>query len=462
MHQKPWSKSCQERRSREPFVHTSCWMWFSTDCYCPNRWMYHFHAWVAGIEQEDAESSDNTPCTNSDLKAAESLYDELMAMTKDAKEVAKDEAIARIQAICDGHVETLAKDPTASLWIQYLDMIWILRKFIRAEWLGNWYLHIEAVSDMLPYLAASGDSLYANSASIYLSSMANLPSDHLVVHQQRQVKLGNDATWKTLTPCFSQCLKEIRLLRAHLWGTSWRESIATGDVDVCRAKEIGQKIMDSMTGIPVAQYTFKRSDQVTTVQSKYSVRVDGQPIHVDPDILFQRLMVASNAIDDRRAFFRFELCSYPSALFDDTLMTRSPQKAVLVNAIWTRLPPDIAWPTGEVQHVLDGGALLHRITWPHGFPTYQEICTLYCDYESRNFGPAIVIFDGSRIPSTKYTTHQRRTGGKVGIEVTITGDIYVFIYLFTQGKPKQLTLVFIGALHMKLTMSKDVFLLKRR
>ena len=27
---------------------------------------------------------------------------------------------------------------------------------------------------------------------------------------------------------------------------------ATGDVDVCRAKEIGQKIMDSMTGVPVA------------------------------------------------------------------------------------------------------------------------------------------------------------------------------------------------------------------
>ena len=35
---------CQERRSREPFVYTYCWMRFSTDCYCPNRWMYHFHA----------------------------------------------------------------------------------------------------------------------------------------------------------------------------------------------------------------------------------------------------------------------------------------------------------------------------------------------------------------------------------------------------------------------------------
>ena len=124
---------------------------------------------AAGVEQNDAGSSDKTPCTNSDLKAAESLYDELMAMTKDAEEVANDEAIAVIQANRDGHVETLGKDPTASLWIQYLDMIRILRKFIRAERLGNWYLHLfEAVSEMLRYLAASGHSLYAKSTTIYI------------------------------------------------------------------------------------------------------------------------------------------------------------------------------------------------------------------------------------------------------------------------------------------------------
>ena len=54
---------------------------------------------AAGVEQDDAESSDKTPCTNSDLKAADSLNDELIAMTKDADEVANDKAIARIQAI---------------------------------------------------------------------------------------------------------------------------------------------------------------------------------------------------------------------------------------------------------------------------------------------------------------------------------------------------------------------------
>ena len=63
----------------------------------------------------------------------------------------------------------------------------------------------------------------------------------------------------------------------------------------------------------------------------------------------------------------------------------------------------------------------------------KRLCALYCDYVSRNVGPAIVVSDGYRIPSNKYTTHQRRTGGKVGIEVTFTEDV-------------------------KLTMSKDVFL----
>ena len=124
-------------------------------------------------------------------------------MTKDADEVANDVAIARIQAIRDGHVETLAKHPTASLWIQYLNTIRILRKFFRAERLGNWDLHLEAVSEMLPYLAASGHSLYAKSAIIYFSSMANLPNDHPVVYHHfvegPHVARRSDRAWANLS-----------------------------------------------------------------------------------------------------------------------------------------------------------------------------------------------------------------------------------------------------------------------
>ena len=82
-------------------------------------------------------------------------------------------------------------------------MIRILRKFIRAERLGNWYLHLEAVSEMLPYWAASGHSLYAKSASNLISSIANLPNDHRVVHQHfvegLHVARRSDRAWAGLS-----------------------------------------------------------------------------------------------------------------------------------------------------------------------------------------------------------------------------------------------------------------------
>ena len=56
---------------------------------------------------------------------------------------------------------------------------------------------------MLPYLAASGHWLYAKSASIYLSSIANLPNDHRVVHQHfvegLHVAKRSDRAWTGLS-----------------------------------------------------------------------------------------------------------------------------------------------------------------------------------------------------------------------------------------------------------------------
>ena len=47
-------------------------------------------------------------------------------------------------------------------------MLNILRRFIEGEWTGNWNLHLHSMKQMLAYLAASGHSLYAKSAYIYL------------------------------------------------------------------------------------------------------------------------------------------------------------------------------------------------------------------------------------------------------------------------------------------------------
>ncbi len=92
---------------------------------------------------------------------------------------------------------------TARLWLQYMDMIDILRMFLKAERTGNWELHLQAVHDMLPYFAASGHTLYAKSAFIYLQLMHDLPKSHPDVHRRFQeryhVVRRSDPYWAGLS-----------------------------------------------------------------------------------------------------------------------------------------------------------------------------------------------------------------------------------------------------------------------
>ena len=134
-----------------------------------------------------------------------------------------------------------------------------------------------------------------------------------------------------------------------------------------------------MTGKSATDYTFKRSSQAVTLAAKSSVRIQSDTVQVDPQILFQRLIVACNRSDDFQGLVCYELCSYPVALVDSSLMLRQPQKPVLADAIWAKLSSNATSGREVFQHVLDGGALLHRIPWHRGSATYQDICGLcYC------------------------------------------------------------------------------------
>ena len=80
---------------------------------------------------------------------------------------------------------------TALLWLQYLDMVDILRMFIKAERTGNWRLHLRTLSEMLPYLAAAGHNLYTKSVRLYLQSMSSLETDHADVHRKFELEAGS-------------------------------------------------------------------------------------------------------------------------------------------------------------------------------------------------------------------------------------------------------------------------------
>lgn len=63
-------------------------------------------------------------------------------------------------------------------------------------------------------------------------------------------------------------------------------------VNADAAKSVGEKILSAMNGTFAADYSFKRSAQAVTMASKSSVKIDNDHVQVDPQLLFQRLIIA--------------------------------------------------------------------------------------------------------------------------------------------------------------------------
>ena len=99
-------------------------------------------------------------------------------------EICSNEILSKVEVILSAQKEKKSgSNRTAKLWIQYMNMVDIMKKFIRAERLGNWHLHLEATQQMLPYIAASGHNNYLKSVYLYLQKMNTLPEEHPDVYQ---------------------------------------------------------------------------------------------------------------------------------------------------------------------------------------------------------------------------------------------------------------------------------------
>jgi hypothetical protein len=127
----------------------------------------------------DGEADVEAPTENQDVDEALALCEKLMAGEISAEEVCSFNILDRIKNSLKNYSKSVKKSSrTSALWVQYMDMIDILRKFIRAERTGNRELHLQAIQDMLPYMAASGHNSYTKSAMLYLQYMSNLETQH--------------------------------------------------------------------------------------------------------------------------------------------------------------------------------------------------------------------------------------------------------------------------------------------
>ena len=67
--------------------------------------------------------------------------------------------------------------------------------------------------------------------------------------------------------------------------------------------------------------------------NKSTYKIQEDVVHIDPKLLFQRLVTAGKYRDDLPNVFQHELCNYPPALFDNKFTLRVANKASLADAL---------------------------------------------------------------------------------------------------------------------------------
>jgi hypothetical protein len=95
--------------------------------------------------------------------------------------------------------------------------------------------------------------------------------------------------------------------------------VANVEVNVDKAKLVGNNIVKSMEDTKVSSYTFRKKDKAITMKNSSTIQIDDDVIHVDPQLLFQRLIKSVQGIGsdvDIETAFSYELCTYPSSLIE--------------------------------------------------------------------------------------------------------------------------------------------------
>ena len=103
------------------------------------------------------------------------VYSPLKRGNASSEEITQSAAVKSFVEILENQLQ-LSKElgRTQKLWIQFIEMVELVRMFIRAERSGDFLLHLHCVHQMLPIFHASAHLNYAKSAQVYLQDSLEL------------------------------------------------------------------------------------------------------------------------------------------------------------------------------------------------------------------------------------------------------------------------------------------------
>ena len=105
------------------------------------------------------------------------------------------------------------------------------------------------------------------------------------------------------------------------------------------------------------------------MSTKPAVKTVGERVSFDPQLLFQRLLhVAGGYLSKLEEIFKHELTALRSSLFDDNGFMRGSSKHLLAKHLWDASEgfKQQLLRTEDVHYILDGGSLIHQLSWLRG------------------------------------------------------------------------------------------------
>ena len=363
-----------------------------------------------------------------DLDAAVCLLERLAAGGISAEEAANHDVVSKINKRLEEHKESVSRSRTSSLWFQYLDRYWaglsqdlvIEQVLMRSLKTSGGLTRGTGFGERqrLVWLLSMPACAEINSAMQTLSGFTLTTSEqHKETGATRQARDHKD----------TQTLVSYLTDRSPFLSDPSLRSIASGRVaddtaKVDDVKNIGKKILDGMTEKNVPEVVIRKKDLAVTLATKLAVRVNDEPIIVDPLVLFQRLLkTAQSTPETIPSLFKYELTNLPCALFDASGLPRQASKSTLAEYLWSSAKEETTLPNENIHFVLDGGSLLHKLPWQRG-STYNQLAEMYAEFVARKYKNATIVFDGySTQQTTKAATHVRRHG--TSVQVNFTGDM---------------------------------------
>lgn len=166
--------------------------------------------------------------------------------------------------------------------------------------------------------------------------------------------------------------------------------VADDRINCHKAWDIGCKSINRIACGDFGTVKFKRCDRVQPLAVMTSaIQVHNELIPINPTSLFQRMTVAKHSEEQLEKFLTYDLGPFSLTLFDNGL--RKGTKSTLYKAFKPLTNKQLS---NQIQYVIDGGFLLHRVLWTMN-QTFSCIYDNYVEYvKSKYQSNAVIVFDG--------------------------------------------------------------------